>query len=283
MELSMLAFRNLLKLAIEEDVGYADITTLGSVAADSTATARIIAKQDLVFCGGPLIQACFNEVGSPGDVELLFLMKEGQPCAAGTTLVRLKGRARTLLTGERLTLNFLQRLSGIATHVRSYTSRIMHTQTRLIDTRKTNPGWRSLEKYAVFIGGGGNHRHGLFDGVLLKENHIRAAGGITMAVRRVRAGIHHLVRIEVEVTSLEEVDEAVKAGAEGLLLDNMTPDQIKQALEVIPATVFTEASGGITLETIKDYAETGVDFLSVGNLTHGADWVDISMYVDTMV
>ncbi len=282
MELSTLAFRPLLKLAIEEDVGYADITTLGSVAATATATARVIAKQDLVFCGGPLIQSCFDEIGSPGDVELLFLMKEGQPCKSGTTLVRLKGRARTLLTGERIMLNFLQRLSGISTHVRTYTSRIVHTQTRLIDTRKTNPGWRSLEKYAVFIGGGGNHRHGLFDGVLLKENHIRAAGGITMAVRRVRAGIHHLVRIEVEVTTIEEVREAVEAGAEGLLLDNMSPDQIRQALEVIPSGVFTEASGGITFETIEAYAETGVDFLSVGDLTHGADWVDISMYVDTV-
>jgi nicotinate-nucleotide pyrophosphorylase (carboxylating) len=204
---------------------------------------------------------------------------EGAEVAAGDTVLRIEGPLDLLLTGERTVLNFLQRLSGIATQTRRYTAALGGKGPRIVDTRKTTPGWRSLEKYAVRTGGGHNHRMGLYDGVLIKDNHIAVSGGIAAAVAKVRARISHLVKIEVETADMDEVEAALKAGADIIMLDNMDRPQIEAAVARIAGRALVEVSGGVTLESLAELAASGVDLISIGALTHSARAVDLSMRI----
>jgi len=263
---------------LAEDVGRGDRTTKAVVAEGALGRAHIEARSTTVVAGLDAARACFAH--GDGAVEWLSLHEDGDFVDFGTTLVRLSGSLRTILTGERTALNILGRLSGIATVTRRYAEAIAGTPAQLVDTRKTTPGLRLFEKYAVRVGGGRNHRFGLDDGVLIKDNHIAAAGGVSEAVRRARDGVPHGLRVEVEVTDLSELDEALSAGADAVLLDNMTPDEVAGAVARAGGKAVLEASGGITLENIRAYAETGVDLISVGALTHSAPSADLSLEVE---
>jgi nicotinate-nucleotide pyrophosphorylase (carboxylating) len=269
---------DLIKLALHEDIGPGDITTDNLVTADTQGKGVIIAKQDLIIAGLAVTEQVFHTL----DPKIVFdaCFSDGQPVTAGSTVVRIDGSLKTLLKGERTALNFLQRLSGIATQTRAYVIAVAGTGVKLVDTRKTAPGWRVLEKHAVRAGGAGNHRMGLFDGVLIKDNHIAVAGGIANAVSAIKKQISHLVKVEVETTSIEEVKEALTAGADIIMLDNMDVDQIRQAVEVINKRALVEISGGVTREKLKDLARTGVDLISIGALTHSAVAVDLSMRIE---
>jgi nicotinate-nucleotide pyrophosphorylase (carboxylating) len=206
--------------------------------------------------------------------------KDGDLLSAGTVIAHLEGRARSLLTGERVALNFLQRLSGIATLTRRYVDAVRGYNVDIVDTRKTTPGWRVLEKYAVRVGGGKNHRHDLGDGVLIKDNHIVAAGGIRQAIEMARKQSHHLLKIEVEVETLDQIEEALQTGAEVIMLDNMPPTMLAEGVKMIGGRAIVEASGGVSLESIVEVARTGVDLISVGRLTHSAPSADIHVEFD---
>jgi nicotinate-nucleotide pyrophosphorylase (carboxylating) len=209
--------------------------------------------------------------------------KDGDVLSAGAIIAHLEGRARSLLAGERVALNFLQRLSGIASLTRRYVDAVRGYDVEIIDTRKTTPGWRVLEKYAVCVGGGKNHRHDLGDGVLIKDNHIVAAGGIRQAVEMARKHSHHLLKIEVEVEALEQVEEALQSGAEVIMFDNMSPTMLAEGVKMIGGRAIIEASGGISLESVVNVARTGVDLISVGRLTHSAPSADIHVEFDTPI
>jgi nicotinate-nucleotide pyrophosphorylase (carboxylating) len=267
----------LIDMALDEDLGSGDITTQHLIPAGAQGTARIIAKEQLVICGLAISQRVFQRVAP--HIRIDSDHADGDVVNPGQIVARLTGPLAGLLAGERVALNFLQRLSGIATHVRTYAQAVTGTAVRLVDTRKTTPGWRVLEKYAVRIGGGYNHRMGLYDGVLIKDNHIAACGGIQTAVERIRTHTSHLVKIEVETTTLEEVQEALTAKADVIMLDNMDPATIKKAVALIAGRALVEVSGGVTLENLKALANTGVDIISVGALTHSARAVDLSMYI----
>lgn len=273
----MLNIDQLIQMALAEDIGPGDVTTDPIVEARRTGTGKIVTKESMVVAG--LDIACKVFLKLDPEVECETSHKDGDRITKGATLLQISGKLRALLKGERTALNFLQRLSGIATLTRHYVDRSAGTGIRLVDTRKTTPGWRSLEKYAVRMGGGHNHRFGLYDGVLIKENHIAAAGGITEAIQRVRTSVHHLLKIEVEVTSLEQVKEALENKADIIMLDNMGPDEIQEAASLINGRALVEVSGGVDLENILDLAKTGVDIVSVGALTHSAPAVDISMLI----
>jgi nicotinate-nucleotide pyrophosphorylase (carboxylating) len=261
--------------ALNEDCGIGDLTTDSIIASDLLAHGEFLAKEGLVLAGWPVVVRVFQRVCSSISTEAAFA--EGDWIHKGAVIGQVRGPAAKILTAERVALNFLQRLSGIATLTRKYVDAVSGTGAVVLDTRKTTPGLRVLEKYAVRTGGARNHRFGLYDGVLIKENHIVAAGGIREAVRRSRKRVDHLKRIEVEVTNLEELNEAVEAGAEVILLDNMTVEQVKEAVERVHCRVQLEVSGGIQLSNIRDYAQTGVHFISVGALTHSPKAVDISL------
>jgi len=265
----------LVDLALEEDIGPGDITTNHLVPADQEGRGQILARQPLTVAGLEVAQYVFHRLDA--DANFNAHCADGTSLEAGAIIAEVTGRMRALLTAERTALNFLQRLSGIATHVTSYTGPLKGHPVKLVDTRKTTPGWRILEKYAVRVGGAGNHRTGLFDGVLIKDNHIAACGGIAEAVTRIRQRTSHLVRIEVEASTLEEVSEAIAVGADVIMLDNMSVKQIHDAVAVIGDKALIEVSGGITRERIARLAETGVNLISVGGLTHAATSVDISM------
>ena len=268
---------DLIDLALKEDIGPGDITTDNIVPADDKGKGIIVAKQDLVIAGLKVAEKVFNAL----EPTVLFTstVKDGDRVAKGATVVTIEGTLRSLLKGERTALNFLQRLSGIATQARAYVETVSGTSVKLIDTRKTTPGWRVLEKYAVRVGGAYNHRMGLYDGVLIKDNHIAAAGGITQAVQQVRRAISHLVKVEVETTTPEEIREALTAGADIIMLDNMDLEQIRQAVGIIKNKALVEVSGGVTRERLNDLAQTGVDLISIGALTHSAVAVDLSMRI----
>ena len=259
--------------ALAEDLGDGDVTTEATVDADATGGADLVVKEPGVVCGLAVAEAVFRAV----DPELRFerLVEEGASVAAGTAVARVAGPERAILTGERTALNFLARLSGIATLTRRYVDAVDGTGAAILDTRKTTPGLRALEKHAVVTGGGRNHRFGLDDGVLVKDNHLRAAGSVASAVERLRAATP--LPIEVECDTLEQVSEALAAGAEALLLDNMIPDQLRAAVALARGRARLEASGGVTLENVRDVAETGVDEISVGALTHSARSLDVSL------
>lgn len=267
----------LIDMALAEDIGTGDITTEYLVSRDSRGRGIIVAKEDLVLAGLDIAKTVFLRL-DPG-IHLQSDYEDGAPIAPGETVLTMEGCLRALLTAERPALNFLQHLSGIATHVRTYVKALEHSRVRLVDTRKTTPGWRVLEKYAVRMGGAHNHRMGLFDGVLIKDNHIAACGGIRQAVAAARKRISHLIKIEVEVSDLAGVLEAIESGVDVIMLDNMDTPRIREAVAVIRHRAIVEVSGGITLQHLSELAETGVDLISVGALTHSARAVDLSMRI----
>ncbi|MDX2165462.1 MAG: carboxylating nicotinate-nucleotide diphosphorylase, partial [Deltaproteobacteria bacterium] len=258
------AVADLIRTALAEDVGRGDVTTRLTVPRGAGAHGTLLAKQDGVLAGLPLVARVFDALG--GGVTVQALATDGDAFSAGTKLATVEGPAATVLIGERLALNLVQQLSGVATLTRQYVDAVRGTKARIIDTRKTTPGLRALEKYAVRMGGGGNHRAGLDDGILIKDNHLVAAGGVAAAVGAARAGAPHGLRIEVECATLAQVDQALAAGADALLLDNMAPDQMAEAVRRIAGRALVEASGGVTLATVRAIAETGVDLISVGAL-----------------
>ena len=266
----------IIRLALSEDIGRGDLTTEATVAAETQARAEIWQKQAGVFCGLPVISAVFAALDPR--VQVIPCVAEGS-WGERRVVARLAGPARAILSGERTALNFVQRLSGVATAAQHAAALVAGTRATVLDTRKTTPGHRVLEKYAVRVGGCRNHRAGLDDAVLIKENHIRAAGGITRAVTATRARIAPAQVVEVEVTNRAELDEALAAGAELILLDNHTPAELRAAVAHTAGRARLEASGGITLANLAEIAATGVDFISLGALTHSAGALDFSLEV----
>ncbi|MGG0756418.1 carboxylating nicotinate-nucleotide diphosphorylase [Brevibacillus laterosporus] len=258
-----------------EDVGHGDITTMTTIPADEKGTGILYAKEPGMIAGLDIAEQVFHTV----DHELDFqrLVPEGSQVQKGDVIAEVTGSVQAILTGERLALNLLQRLSGIATRTQLFVREISHTQARVVDTRKTTPGLRLLEKYAVRVGGGHNHRFALYDAVMIKDNHSKGAGGIKEAVRKAREAIPHTMKIEVEAESLKQVHEALEAGADIIMLDNMSCDMMREAVQIIQGKAIIEASGGVTLETVRAIAETGVDVISVGGLTHSVTALDISL------
>jgi nicotinate-nucleotide pyrophosphorylase (carboxylating) len=266
--------------ALAEDVGQGDITTAATVAPGQGGRARITVKESggIVFCGGFMLQQVFVMTDSEPHIGLLA--EEGAILKMGSVAAEIDARLAGLLIGERTALNFVQLMSGIATATRRYVDAVAATRARIIDTRKTHPGLRAIEKYAVRCGGGTNHRFGLDSGVLIKENHIAAAGGISRALQQARALAPHTLRIEIECENLSQVAEALSAKADAILLDNMSVDDIRQARRMAGPDVMLEASGGVTLDSVRSIAETGVDLISVGALTHSVKAADLSMLIE---
>ena len=265
----------LIQLALAEDIGPGDVTTAATVLPDTPGEVVFLAKAAGVVAGLPVAARVFAALDP--QVELTTLVADGAAVTPGTQLALVRGRAASLLTGERLALNFVQHLSGIATRTAQFVALVQGTGARIVDTRKTVPGMRALAKYAVRCGGGANHRFALYDGVLIKDNHLRAAGGIAPAVQRARTRAPHLLKVEVEVETLAQVLEALDAGADILLLDNMPLDRLREAVALCRGRALTEASGGVTEATVRAIAETGVDYISVGALTHSVTAMDISL------
>jgi len=265
----------LIDLALEEDLGPGDVTTQALIPPELQGEAHIRAKQPLVVAGLLVAARVFRTLDA--EIVCAAQVDDGQEVAKGTVLARLTGPVASILTGERVALNFLQRLSGIATFTRQMVAQVEGSSAALVDTRKTTPGWRALEKYAVRLGGGLNHRLGLYDAVLIKNNHLTAVGSIGEAVRQAKARAHPLLKIEVEVTDLQGLEEALNAGADRILLDNMDDATLRQAVELTRGRAFLEASGGMTKERLPKVAATGVNFISMGALTHSAPAVDIHL------
>ncbi len=267
------------QLALAEDLGSGDVTTLATVPAGASARAVMRAREPLVAAGLGLAEAAFRELAP--EMKCERALEDAQHAAGGAVLMSISGSARALLSAERVALNFVQRLSGIATLTARYVEAIRGTRAQILDTRKTTPGWRRLEKYAVRCGGGRNHRFGLFDMVLIKDNHLatlqgEAPNAVAAAVSRARR-LYPQLKVEVEADTLAQAEQAAAAGADFILLDNMNPEELRQAVQKIIGRSQTEASGGVSLATIRAIAETGVDFISVGALTHSARAVDIGL------
>jgi nicotinate-nucleotide pyrophosphorylase (carboxylating) len=268
-------------LALAEDIGSGDITTIATVPADARCVARLRSRVAGVVAGLPVATEAFRQL----DENLAFEahVQDGAAVSPGDVLLTIHGAARPVLSAERVALNFVQRLSGIATLTQRYVAAVAGTEAIVVDTRKTTPGLRTLEKYAVRAGGGQNHRTGLYDGVLIKDNHLVAAGGITAAVRAARRHGSHLLRVEVEVDTLDQAREAVEAGADVILLDNFDATGLREAVEMIAGRAMTEASGGINLTTVRAAAEAGVTLISVGALTHSAPAIDVGLDFDFVI
>lgn len=271
------AIKPLINMALLEDIGPGDITTDYLIDEFANGDAYIVAKQDFILAGSDVAEQVFKTLDPAMDIFRPF--RDGDEVKNGDVVMEFKGKMRALLKGERTALNFLQRLSGISTHVRSYVDQLGETRVRLVDTRKTIPGHRVLEKYAVRVGGAYNHRMALYDGVLIKDNHIAACGGILKAVETLRRHVSHLVKIEVEVGNMKEVDEALHAKADVIMLDNMDIDQITEAVKRIDKRALVEVSGSITKDSLIPLAMAGVDIISSGALTHQAQAVDMSMRI----
>ncbi len=267
----------LIELALEEDAGLGDVTSRAIFPANHRSRGFIAAGQDLVVCGLAVAARVFTRVDPA--LRVTLAARDGDRVKSGRKVLNVAGPTAALLTAERTALNFLQRLSGIATQARRFAEAAAGTGVRIVDTRKTTPGYRALEKYAVRCGGCGNHRASLGEHVLIKDNHVAAAGSLTKAVRLAREAAPHVAKIEVEVGTLAEVNEALRAGAEVILLDNMAPDRIEAALALIGGGALVEVSGGIRLETLRAHALPGVDVISVGALTHSAPAADLSLTV----
>ncbi|OQX20342.1 MAG: nicotinate-nucleotide diphosphorylase (carboxylating) [Desulfobulbaceae bacterium A2] len=265
----------LLHSFLAEDLGHGDVTS-EAIFTDEPGRAVLRAREPLVAAGMAAVAGRIFHLVGP-DIVLADALADGQPAAPGDVLLRLAGPARDILRAERVALNLVQRLCGIATLTARYVEAVRPLPVRLCDTRKTTPGLRLLEKYAVRVGGGHNHRFNLADGVLIKDNHIAACGSIRQAVARVRARVPHTLRIEVETDSLVQVEECLACGVEAILLDNMDPLTLRRAVELVAGRALTEASGGVTLATVRAIAETGVNLISVGRLTHSAPAVDIGL------
>jgi len=277
--LSIDEVRRAVQAALAEDIGDGDVTTLATVPESSQSRARMVAREALTLAGVELAEEAFRQL-SPA-VHIERCLRDGQRAQPGALLLDVQGPTRAILSAERVALNFIQRLSGVATATAQYVQAVAGTGAQILDTRKTTPGWRHFEKYAVACGGGRNHRIGLYDQVLIKDNHLAALAGefpnaVTAAVRRARDQFPGLI-VEVEADTLEQVEQALEANADIILLDNMTPDQMRQAVQRAKGRSKTEASGGVKLSTVRAIAETGVDFISVGALTHSARAVDIAL------
>jgi nicotinate-nucleotide pyrophosphorylase (carboxylating) len=274
----MTGLDRIIENALAEDIHTGDITTLAVMREKREARARLTAKEPMVLAGIEAAARVFHLL----DPRIIFtpLFSDGDTLETGDNIAEMTGDAAALLQGERVALNILQRMCGVATLTARYVAAVKGTKARVVDTRKTMPGFRILDKYAVRVGGGINHRTGLYDGVLIKENHITAAGGIGVAVSRARAWIPHTMKIEVETETLAEVAEALAAGADIIMLDNMNTATMAEAVAMIAGRALVEASGGVNLETIREIAATGVDIISVGALTHSARAMDISMLLE---
>lgn len=268
---------------LAEDIGRGDITTNSTVDPEVRGTGRFLAKEYLVICGIEIAEAVFFHLDAESsEIETRFM--EGDEVEEGTVIGTLSGAADVLLTGERVALNLLQRMCGVATLTRQYVKAVEGTGAVIVDTRKTTPGLRLLEKYAVTVGGGRNHRMGLDDGVLIKDNHIVLAGGITEAVTAAKQRVGHLHKVEVEITNWAQLREAIEAGADIVMLDNQTPDEAAKLVQMsrnLNPSVLIEASGGMELDKVRMFAEAGVDLISVGRITHSARAVDISFKIQT--
>jgi len=277
-EKCMNALDRIIENALAEDIHTGDITTLSVVKERHEARARLIAKEPLVLAGIDVAARVFHIL----DPRILFTphCRDSDMLGSGDIIAEMLGDAAMLLQGERVALNLLQRMCGVATLTARYVAAVKGTGVKVVDTRKTAPGLRGLDKYAVRSGGGANHRFGLYDGVLIKENHITAAGGITIAVSRARDFIPHTIKIEVETETLAQVAEALSCGADIIMLDNMDTASMRAAVEMIAGKALVEASGGVNLETVREIAETGVDIISVGALTHSCRAMDISMLLE---
>ncbi len=269
--------RILINLALAEDVGNGDITTNYLIPSSERRTARMVAKADGIIAGLELAEMVFRQLDHSLEWKPEF--SDGDSVKKGDVIVKFSASYRALLTGERTALNFLQRLSGIATVSAHYVNAVSGTGTKILDTRKTLPGYRLLDKYAVKAGGATNHRIGLYDMVMIKDNHIAVAGGISKAVATIRASVDPTIRIEVETTTLDEVQQAIDAGADIIMLDNMDTPTMRAAVRLVAGRSKTEASGNMTLERVKEVAATGVDYISVGALTHSVTALDISQQI----
>jgi nicotinate-nucleotide pyrophosphorylase (carboxylating) len=278
-ELTAAEIRRAVRAALAEDLGGGDVTTLATVPAGALSVALMNAREPLVVAGLAFAETAFRAL-SP-KIKIQRFARDGQTVSAGKTLLKISGPSRAILSAERVALNFVQRLAGVATATAQFTGAVRGTRARILDTRKTTPGWRRFEKYAVACGGGKNHRVGLFDLVLIKDNHLVALrdappNAIAAAVARARKQFPQL-KIEVEADTLEQVAQAVAAGADIILLDNMTLAQLRQAVQIVQGQAKTEASGGVNLKTVRAIAATGVDYISVGAITHSARAVDIGL------
>lgn len=272
--LNYLIIDDLITRALQEDMPFGDITTNATISETSSSKASVIVKEDGVICGIPVFKRVYKLIG---DVEVNFNAKDGDFVKKGTVIGNVSGNTRNILTGERIALNLMQRMSGIATTTYRYAKELEGLKAQVVDTRKTTPLYRHLDKYSVRCGGGSNHRLSLSDSVLIKDNHIAAAGGIKNAVALAKNNSSFTTKIEVETETKEEVLEAIEAEADIIMLDNMTPEKAKEMVKLIDGKAITECSGNITLETIKSYGETGVDFISCGALTHSFKVLDISL------
>lgn len=276
--------RRRLELALDEDLGPGDLTTDATVPPEATGRAVLVAKEALVVSGQDVGRLAFEVAAARYGTFVVYKPEaaDGEVVEPGTVIGTVNGNLRAILVGERLALNLMMRMCGIASHVRRTLAEVEGATFRAVDTRKTTPLWRDLEKAAVRAGGGHNHRFGLFDGVLIKDNHIAAAGGVAVTVARVREEVHHMVRVEVEVTSLDQIPEALDAGADGLLLDNMDDATLAEAVRIVRAGwphAFLEASGNMNAERMKRIAQIGLDVVSVGGFIHQARWADLSLRV----
>lgn len=268
---------NLIKTALLEDINYCDVTTDYLIPAEQMGKGKLVAKAEGILCGVEVAARVFELIDS--DIKIEILIKDGESVKYGDELMRFEGRTASLLKGERTALNLIQHMSGIATAANQATKLVEGTNASIADTRKTLPGMRPLQKYAVMTGGAKNHRYNLSDAAMLKDNHIDAAGGITAAVTALRKKIGHMTKIEVETRNLDELKEALAVGADIIMLDNMSPELMKEAVEITNGRAVLEASGGITNETLRAVAESGVDIISIGALTHSVKAFDISMYI----
>lgn len=274
----MLSLDRVIDQALQEDIHTGDITTQAVVPERRQASARLVAKEQLVLAGICVAEKVFKRLDR--QAEFLTDIRDGAAVEPGTVMARIHGNAADLLMAERVALNLLQRMCGVASLTSRFVAAVAGTSARIVDTRKTTPGLRELEKYAVRVGGGYNHRTGLYDGVLIKENHIAAAGGIAEAIRRARSYIPHTLKIEIETETPQQVAEALEAGADIIMLDNMDCTTMRNCVAMINGRALVEASGGVNLDSVRAIAETGVDIISVGALTHSPRAMDISMLLD---
>ena len=269
--------KSIIQNVLKEDLGLGDITTLATVSDDASGHAALYARENLVLAGLNVFKTVFYEI----DSSLVFSdnYKDGDTISQDSLVLTIEGKLSSILQAERTALNFLQRMSGIASRTKEYITKIKHWNTKILDTRKTAPGLRIFDKYSVRVGGGYNHRIGLFDGVLIKDNHIVAAGGISEAIKKARSYIPHTLKIEVEVETINQLTEALDAGADVIMLDNMNIETMEKAVKIVANRIPLEASGGINLDNVAEIAATGVDFISIGDITHSARSSNFSLKI----
>lgn len=279
MKLDLRAIKPTVNRALEEDIGFGDITTNSIVPPNQTEKAILLVREPGILAGLQVAELVFRTLDP--SLRTVPRTKDGEAVAAGQAILEVEGSIQSILTAERVALNFIQRLSGIATRTARFVELVRYYNAKIVDTRKTTPGMRTLEKYAITVGGGRNHRFGLFDAVVIKENHIRIAGGIKQAIMKARHQIPHTTKVEVEVNSMEQIEEALEVKADIILLGKMSPETIREAVDLVAGRAITEVSGDVTEDTIVDFAKTGVDYITVGALTSAARWLDISLELQT--